>query len=652
MLNLQRYQIKAHDEAEEIFRKILPETGMNVREEQIQLCHIMLDALLNRKIALCDAGVGIGKTYAYLSACIIMQKYAAGPFKMAKSDPIVISTSSISLQKAIIEEYIPFLSRVFTENGIIHRPIRTVVRKGKEHFVCDIRLIQRLEAVENKIKNADQKKALFSLRRHYDLDKIQGLSGYDRRHVCVPKFCPRECPEKVGCRYQRYLKRAKEPDIFIQICNHNYLLADASHRVKGYRPLLADYQALIVDEAHQLPEAARQMYGKKLGMSEVKEICKALEKEHQSKDAALLKAEFGKLLEFIKENAPREGSEGRLLLSEECKKTIEAWVTRFRKLNNKLKNVIPSWVFNQLEEAEIILNYFSNSNGSYILYFQQDSAQLPVFCATSRKASRMLKESLWDRGIPAILTSGTLKAGTNFERTKQVMGLNDVINVHEFVAESPFQYHKNCLLYLPKNLKKCMRGSQEEAAMLAEHIRSLIHATYGHTLVLFTSYSLMGSVCQIIKDDLPVPMIEVWRHSQEEIARFKTMKNAVLLAAGTCWEGVDFPGDIVSSLIIVKLPFAVPNPISESEKERYETLNEYIQSVIVPDMQKKLRQGFGRAIRTEEDTCVVSILDERAIAGGRYHKDVLRALPDCQRADELSEVERFISSRKEPEYYM
>ena len=91
---------------------------------------------------------------------------------------------------------------------------------------------------------------------------MQGISGFDRRLVCVPKFCPRECPGRAACRYQRYLEEAKNKEIFIQICNHNYLLADAMHRSKDYRPLLADYRALIVDEAHQLPEAAKQMYGK------------------------------------------------------------------------------------------------------------------------------------------------------------------------------------------------------------------------------------------------------------------------------------------------------------------------------------------------------------------------------------------------------
>ena len=172
--------------------------------------------------------------------------------------------------------------------------------------------------------------------------------------------------------------------------------------------------------------------------------------------------------------------------------------------------------------------------------------------------------------------------------------------------------------------------------MVANHIHSLICSTYGHTLVLFTSYTLMGSVYQILRDSLPFPMVEVWRHSQEEILRFKTMENGVLFAAGSCWEGVDFPGDMVYSLIIVKLPFAVPDPISEAEKETYDSLETYIQSIIVPDMQKKLRQGFGRAIRTETDTCVVSILDIRAVKGGQVSRrcDVCASvLPDSRRVE-------------------
>lgn len=650
-----QYQKKAHGEVETIFRKLLPASGLNVREEQIQLCHKMLDSLLCGKIALCDAGVGIGKTYAYLVACVMMRKYAMlnGRFVLCDSRPVVISTSSVALQKAILSEYIPFLSKVLTKQGIIQTPLNAIVRKGKEHFVCDVRLQQRLEAVKEKMKNAGQKQALLSLRHSYDLDEAHGLSGFDRRLVCVPKFCPKDCVGREECRYQRYLKAAKSPDVFIQICNHNYLLADASHRAKAYRPLLTDYRALIVDEAHQLPEAARQMYGKTLGNDEIKEICFNLEKEHQKKEAGRVRETFRSLLESVEDSmgngtAGEEGSS----LPEMDVKHFKTAITQLEQVMENLRGTVPRWTLNKLGEAMEVLGFFYKKDPNYILYLQHDREHLPVLCATSRRVPKLLQESLWCQGFPAILTSGTLKAGNGFARTRQVTGLSTADNVQEYVAKSPFEYKKNCLLYLPKTLKQYRRGGREEVVMLAKHIQSLICSTYGHTLVLFTSYSLMGSVYQMLKDALPFPMVEVWRHSQEEIARFKTLENAVLFAAGSCWEGVDFPGDMVSSLIIVKLPFAVPNPISEAEKERYKTLEEYIQSVIVPDMQKKLRQGFGRAIRTEKDTCVVSILDSRATAGGRYHQDVLSALPDCQKADRLEDVERFIRRRKGTDYYM
>lgn len=651
------YQKRAHQEVEKIFRVLLPEQGLAVREEQIRLCHEMLDTLLGERIALCDAGVGIGKTYAYLVACVLMRKYSILMERnsLPKQHPVVVSTSSIALQKAILSEYVPFLSRVLVEQGIIQTPLRAVVRKGKEHFVCDNRLEQRIEAIRHKQKNAVQREALLSLRKHYDMDTVKDLSGFDRRLVCVPKFCPRECPGRQTCRYQRYLEESKKQDVFLQICNHNYLLADAFHRREEYKPLLTDYRALVVDEAHKLPEAARQMFGKNLCMDDIREIAYYLEREHQNVEARTLKAGMYSIFTIIGESHIfSHGIKENFQLTGECEFCLWEGIQMIERMMEQLKGVVPKWVLNRLQEAKEVLECFLQKNSKYVLHLRMDKEKIPVLCAASREIPQLLREMLWDReqALSVILTSGTLKAGKGFARTLQMTGLEGRTDVQSYVAESPFAYEENCLLYLPKNLQKCKRGSREEVEMVAGQIHSLICSTYGHTLVLFTSYTLMGSVYQILRDGIPFPMVEVWRHSQEEILRFKTMENAVLFAAGSCWEGVDFPGDMVSSLIIVKLPFAVPDPISEAEKETYESLEDYIQSIIVLDMQKKLRQGFGRAIRTETDTCVVSILDIRAVKGGKYHEDVMCALPPCQMAEELREVQDFIRSRKGVEYYL
>lgn len=651
------YQKRAHQEVEKIFRVLLPEQGLAVREEQIRLCHEMLDTLLGERIALCDAGVGIGKTYAYLVACVLLRKYSmlTGRGNPLEQRPVVVSTSSIALQKAIVTEFIPFLSRVLLEQGMIQSPLRAVVRKGKEHFVCDNRLEQRIEAIRHKQKNAAQKEALLSLRKHYDMDTVKDLSGFDRRLVCVPKFCPRECPGRQTCRYQRYLEESKKQDVFLQICNHNYLLADAFHRREEYKPLLADYRALVVDEAHKLPEAARQMFGKNLCKDDIREIAYYLEREHQNVEARTLKAGMYSIFTIIGESHIfSHGIKENFQLTGECEFCLWEGIQMIERMMEQLKGVVPKWVLNRLQEAKEVLECFLQKNSKYVLHLRMDKEKIPVLCAASREIPQLLREMLWDReqALSAILTSGTLKAGKGFARTLQMTGLEGRTGVQSYVAESPFAYEENCLLYLPKTLQKCKRGSREEVEMVAGQIHSLICSTYGHTLVLFTSYTLMGSVYQILRDGIPFPMVEVWRHSQEEILRFKTMENAVLFAAGSCWEGVDFPGDMVSSLIIVKLPFAVPDPISEAEKETYESLEDYIQAIIVPDMQKKLRQGFGRAIRTETDTCVVSILDFRAVKGGKYHEDVMCALPPCQMAEELREVQDFIRSRKGVEYYL
>ena len=218
--------IPAHQAAERVFRTLLPQKGLTEREGQIALCHQMLDTLIASRTALFDAGVGIGKTYAYLTACILLQRF----YSQTSVPSVVISTS---------------------------RPIAAIIRKGKERFVCDLKLHQRLEAVWDKPEN--EQRTLSLLRHCEDLDKVSGLNDLERKRVCVPEHCPSRCILKGVCRYHQHLKKAGGREIFIQICNHNYLLADTLHRQQGLKPLLEDYRALVIDKAHKLPEAAQQI---------------------------------------------------------------------------------------------------------------------------------------------------------------------------------------------------------------------------------------------------------------------------------------------------------------------------------------------------------------------------------------------------------
>ena len=263
-----------HNEIDHIFKDLLPTRNMAERPEQLALCHRMLDAMLEGGIALCDAGTGIGKTYAYLVAGTVYHRFRAASGLPVR--PVLISTSSIALQTAARDEYLPLLSNLLTEDGMITQPLRTVIRKGKSHYVCDDRLERWLGQLDLRKKNWRAENALLALRNELDMDEIAHLSGYDREHVCVPQIC--DCSQEIR-RYRSFLEKCDSGQYLFQICNHNLLLADTIHRGSGHRPILPDACALIVDEAHKLPEAARQMFGVTLAADDIRTLSRSLRGE-------------------------------------------------------------------------------------------------------------------------------------------------------------------------------------------------------------------------------------------------------------------------------------------------------------------------------------------------------------------------------------
>ena len=631
---------ESHRMVEQIFREILPRRGMAVREEQIALCHEVLDTLYNKEISLCEAGVGIGKTLAYLVACILWQMYRPNQLKM----PVVISTSSVALQDAILNEYLPDLSAVLLSEGIITAPITAVIRKGKERFVCDARLAERQAKAIS--KGSRQKGSLRMAENVLDLDHIPGLSRYDRCRICVPQSCPRDCFLRLDCRYQQYLRDSRKPDI--QICNHNYLLANASHRLEERPLLLRQYQALVVDEAHKLPDAARQMYTETLSADDMDELCFLLQQAHFKGLSKRLRTAF---LTLSISCAPSFAMPKRKI-------SIPFNLTPFRQAAiadsiNLLQYIgsqpdMPHYLQYRLAETESLLRLFLLDVPTRILYLEFSADGQLTFCAASNRVPQLLRSALWNTREPTILTSGTLTAAGDFDHTKQLLGLAAYAPLRHFRAESPFNYRKKCLLYIPARRAAAVPENQ----YLADQIVRLTAACHGHALVLFTSYRQMRNVYDALGGRLTFPVFQAGRGQNRSIQQFRQSGNGVLFAAGSCWEGIDFPGDMVSLLIIAKLPFPIPDPVSDYKRQQYPNLRDYINAEIIPEMQKKLRQGFGRAIRTEQDSCVVAILDERAGIGGKYHDAALAALPSCPTTEKIEDVQQFIREQKRPDYFL
>ena len=646
----------AHQMVETIFRQQLPAHGMAVREGQIKLCHAMLNALYNKEVALCDAGVGLGKTYAYLVACLLWQSQRP----RALWQPVVISTASVALQEAILQEYIPFLSSALLQYGYFNKPIQAVLRKGKERFVCDLRLLERQRQMAQRGERFARRAAILRQAQDcLDLDKLPVLSGFDRRQICVPEQCPRLCPARSRCRYQRYLQESNGPAMSIQVCNHNYLLADALHRQNGWKPLLRDYQAAVIDEAHRLPEAAEQMLTRRLSAKELHQLAHRLEQQHLTRGAQQFHAATETLAAVCQpQESDRVLAERQVPYkpTQERQAALGALQTCIDEQLRRYQARLPTSLSHQLQATSETAALFARPQEDWITYIEYEAAsegQVSVqfaLCAVPRNQPKHLYRLLWQREKPAILTSGTLAAGHDFTHIRRQLGLHDGLAIQTVQVASPFDYAKNCLLVFPSSHTNAGNNPHER---LACQIKQLIRAAHGHALVLFTSYDKMGHVYEQLEGRLPVPLFKAPRGGQWFVEQFKRCENAVLLAGGPCWEGVDFPGDIVSLLVIVRLPFPVPDPVREARRQQYPDLHSYIQAEIVPEMQQKLRQGFGRAIRTEADSCAVVILDPRAAPGGRYHQAVLDALPDgIPITTKTEDIQPFLRARKGPDFFL
>ena len=632
----------AHTIIDHIFQNLFPAHGMPERPAQTALCHRMLDAMLDSKIALCEAGTGIGKTYAYLVACFVLTQCRA--WEGAAFQPVIISTSSIALQKAITSEYLPRLSRLLLEDGMIQEPLLAVVRKGKSHYVCDERLERRIRGANAERKNQRNLEALLSMREQLDLDGVRYLSSYDRKRICVPQVC--EC-QQVTCRYLQFLERCKSRRYLFHICNHNLLLADAIHREREARPILPSTDALVIDEAHKLPEAARQMFGMTLSGDDFRSLIFSLKNEEYMLASQRLSDAARPLIRKL-DRPPEENRSVQKYLA-----LLAAPDKELCAIRRQLFRLVLPDTRKRLDRLGETVSSFQSNDGALVFYVTESEDNGTLLCASVADLSVRLQDTLWNRNLSTILTSGTMAVGSNFGRFRETIGLQGNAQLREFIFPSPYNYEKNCLLYLPKRppheeRKKKNAYYNDLSALIVQ----LLNASHGHALILFTSYAALSGVMKRLEaSELPYPLFSLERNSVQILEQFRATPGAVLLATGAAWEGMDFPGDCVSLLIIPKLPFAYPDARQEQERARYPSLSDFIRTVVVPDMQIKLRQGFGRAIRKETDTCVVAILDERAAPGQRYHAAMMGALPKMPVTDSLRQMALFFRNRKSEEYF-
>ena len=648
-----------------IFLTIFPEYGFVVREEQIKLSQNMYLGLTGKQVAICEAEVGAGKTLAYLIASFVAkERYTA---EYGFSLPVTISTSSIELQKMIVEKEVPQLSRMLQDYGLIKHPFSAVVRKGKEHYFCKARYYDYLNKLMEHKEKYQKLLDYFTVNkiavRAFDLD-IWDMPAAIKGKICVKGRCS-HCKYRDDCRYSCYIKAANgNGTVDFQVTNHNlFLTSIKTSDSESTSGIIRRSPYVVIDEAHKLLEAAQTTFGEQFSEGMIQKYINSVRylKSEKVKENAYngyldrakktnqqLFAMLRKLIPNSEFNDERTFSialpDAGVALILRLKKTI-ALIEAARKKHRGAYEMDGKRIIKVLEQ-------FVRRNNSNVWLELEEGNSLSL-CCCPRNMADVMEKTVWNRSVSYVLTSGTMSDGRDFSFFKKENGISRLPKhlVSECSTASPFDYQNHARMYIPEDMPAPDNKNDDYINAITERILQLIDATNGHTAILFTSYKVLQSVYE--KTIHQLGKYEVFcmtRSNRKVISDFRKSKNGILFASGAMWEGVDCVGDGLSSVIIVRLPFPLRSAIMEQKKKAVGDVAKFVHEYAVPEMLIKLRQGVGRLIRCETDTGIVSILDSRA-ANGSYVPRVKMALLKYPIVTSVDEVKTFMKRVKGEDYY-
>ena len=652
------------DVIESIFTTIFPQYGLMVRPEQIKLAKEMYLGLTRKVASINEAEVGTGKTLAYLVASLVAKHNNRLVYDT--NQPITITTSSIELQRALVEKEIPLLSRMLQDYCIIDRPLTAVLRKGKEHYFCR----RRYEELMKNLKRYPEKYE--KLIRHFEETDFAGKAFDLDRHnyrpslkerICVKGAC-KKCPYADSCRYLGFIRNAQSAkNLDFQVTNHNLYLTSVKLRKEENGNLLQRSNFVVIDEAHKLKDAAESVFGTELLENEIpyyiEQVNPLASTKVSERRYKIFLGEIAianeQLFESLKKKVnpeDRDEDHGTRIVLNPTEVGFLSRIAETIQEIEQMRRPIPNGM-NELGKALLKKLKALCQPSKNSTWLEENEHGTLHLCGVPKNMGKVLYETVWSNQVGHVLTSGTLSDGETFNYFVQEIGLGNISRNRMKITKtpSPFDYEEHTRLYIPKGMPFPATDSDSYLQAIAEQVLSLVEATNGHTAILFTSYKVLSAVYELTKDLLgKYELFCMTRANKTAISDFKKSRNGILFASGSMWEGVDCVGDCLSSVIIPRLPFPLRSALLDQKKDLSPDIQEFIQTYAVPEMLIKLRQGVGRLIRSETDTGLIAILDCRA-ENGPYAERVNGVLTKYPKTDSVDAISEFFKTVKEKDYF-
>ena len=623
------------------------------RAEQRLMSAAVERALADERPLVVEAGTGTGKTLAYLIPALQSGKR------------VVVSTGTRALQDQIARHDVPLL------RTIVDRPFSVVVLKGVGNYLCRRKLAEAVsrKPTDGTLQAITSWTTETATGDRAELDWLAEDAPVWADVTTTPdaRIGPR-CPHFERCFVTQARRLAESAQLVL--VNHHLYFADRALRAAhpGAR-VLPDHDAVVFDEAHQLEDVATEHFGAKVSTHALATLLRdahlamasmPLWTGRASVDVLATMERAGiKLFSLVRSVlAPQASGDARVPLPAGLFDQADRQTAWFE-LDTALEDVArvaeaegePSpdedhengaraaltGIARRARELRDALAAIAEQRQKSHVYWGEVRATGTALTASPIDVADLVRRHIVRSGPTPIFTSATLTAAGTFAYTKARLGLDDA---EELLVSSPFDYERQAMLYVPRDLPAAGDGFSDEAVA---RVRELLAITHGRAFLLFTSYRALQEAATKLRD-LPYPrMVQGDAPRATLIDRFRATPNAVLFGTSSFWEGVDVPGDALSLVVIDKLPFSVhTDPLIAARMQQVaEAGGDPFATIQLPAAAIALKQGFGRLIRRRDDRGIVAILDGRIVTR-TYGRVFVETLPTgLPRTSALEQVRRW-----------